>query len=443
MTIESRYLWYIRGAAALTIFLILFTVTYFKFSEHKHLESNSSKTIVKLNGPWKFKTGDHPQWALPGIDDSQWEAVDFTAPAGARDGDVGISGYIPGWMKHGHSHYSGYAWYRIKIPLDHIKADNLSLLAPSAVDDVYQVYVNGILQGNSGDFSKTDPTAYGIQPKMFLLPLKGEKDITIAFRVWMSSATLEQGTDLGGIHVAPELGSQNDISKKYKFQWGQLIKGYIVEIVEPVMFLLLALIIYFVNQSKSKINSGKGFIPALVLIALLRLNQAVYSWFQIESAHQYDIITSVILRPLVLGAWLLAWWEWYSLHRPQWFPKVIAVLTIVYITVQLMGLEWISRYINHLLFQDISQYIRYLFLILMLYIVISGFVNEKQKNWLALLAALLVAVGLFPQEVSLLHIPGIWFPYGVGVSRTQYFYAAFVLVMYMMLLQKQKRIIYG
>ncbi|MBW8882067.1 MAG: hypothetical protein JF615_11810 [Asticcacaulis sp.] len=34
-----------------------------------------------------------------------------------------------------------------------------------------------------------------------------------------------------------------------------------------------------------------------------------------------------------------------------------------------------------------------------------------------------MAVGLFAGEVSRLGVPGIWFPLGIGVSRTQYAYA--------------------
>ena len=41
---------------------------------------------------------------------------------------------------------------------------------------------------------------------------------------------------------------------------------------------------------------------------------------------------------------------------------------------------------------------------------------------LVLIAMVLISIALFPQEVSELHIiPGIWFPYGVGVSRGQFF----------------------
>ena len=60
------------------------------------------KSVVKLNGPWKFHTGDHATWADPKFDDSTWESLDLTAPPGAHDGDVGLTDYVPGWGARGH-----------------------------------------------------------------------------------------------------------------------------------------------------------------------------------------------------------------------------------------------------------------------------------------------------------------------------------------------------
>jgi hypothetical protein len=165
---------------------------------------------------------------------------------------------------------------------------------------------------------------------MFLLPenVKKEKDITIAFRVWMSSAALNQGS--GGIHIAPTLGEKTAIKKKYRFQWEQTIKGYIVEVILPVMFVLLAITMFLLNRSRKQTQSCKWFITALVLVGLIRLNQAVYFWFQIESGQQSSVVGTVILRPLVLGSWLMAWREWFDLHKPRWLPKIIALLTLLY-----------------------------------------------------------------------------------------------------------------
>jgi hypothetical protein len=51
-----------------------------------------------------------------------------------------------------------------------------------------------------------------------------------------------------------------------------------------------------------------------------------------------------------------------------------------------------------------------------------------------------MSIAFFPKEVSELHlIPGIWFPYEAGVSLGQFFYAAFVFVMYVVLIQKNRK----
>ncbi|GAA4798684.1 hypothetical protein GCM10023231_29340 [Olivibacter ginsenosidimutans] len=176
------------------------------------------------------------------------------------------------------------------------------------------------------------------------------------------------------------------------------------------------------------------------MLALVRANQAIYFWLQIENTHQYDIVTTVILRPLILGSWFMAWWEWYELHRPRWMPKMITILTLAYMVAQLLGLPWVSDSINDTLFHKIADYIRLLFVASMLFVISQGILNQKRKEWSVLVAIVLVSIGLFSQEIATLHIfPGIWFPYGVGVSSTQYAYAAFVLLMYIILIQRHRK----
>ncbi|NML22022.1 glycoside hydrolase [Pseudoflavitalea sp. G-6-1-2] len=424
--------------AIITVLLMILTLLFFKYSTNEVATSGNSKTIITLNGPWKFKTGDDRQWAQPNFNDLEWETVDLTAPPGAHDGDVGLSGYVPGWTARGYSTYSGYAWYRMTVSVESVADLHLALAGPPAVDDAYQLFIDGALAGSAGDFSGAVPVTYSIQPRMFLLPdsVKKDKQVTIAFRVWMSAATLTQGADLGGIHIAPDLGDKNSIERRYQFQWNQSIKGYIVEIVEPVIFLLLAISIVVLFRNMQPRRSPKWFVVALVLLALVRANQAIYFWWQIESTHQYDIVTTVLLRPLILGAWLRAWYAWFDLQI-KWMPRVIDRLTIVYIGAQLLGLPWMPDTIDHVLFQNIADATRFAFVALLLLIVWKGM--RKKKEWLTLLAILLVSIGLFSQEFALLHlIPGIYFPYGVGVSRTQYVYAGFVLVMYVVLIQKNR-----
>ena len=424
----------------ITLFLVAGVIMYLSYSATTEETLHTDKNITTLNGPWKFIVGDNVQYAQSNYDDSGWETMDLTAPPDAHDDDVGLSGYIPGWTTKGHSNYSGYAWYRLKVSLDSLPGSNLALAAPPAVDDAYQLFINGSLLGSAGNFSGAVPIIYSIQPRMFLVPenVKKEKNFTIAFRVWMSAAS--QGPDAGGIHIAPALGEKSHIEKKYRFQWTQTIKGYIVEVALPIMFILLAITMFLLNRSSIPTQSCKWFIAALVLVGLMRLNQAVYFWFQIENRHQSAIIGPVILRSLVLGSWLMAWREWFDLHQPKWLPKIIAILSLLYMVAQLLGLSWVSSAMLHTHFLTIADYTRLLLLALMLFIVYQGIRKQGAKDLLVLLAALLVTIALFPKEVSALHIiPGIWFPYGVGVSRGQFFYAAFVFVMYIVLIQKNRK----
>ena len=103
------------------------------------------RAVVRLTGPWKFHVGDDMRWADPAFDDSSWEDVDLTAPPGAHDDDVGLSGYVPGWGARGHAGYFGYAWYRLHISPNAPRGMSLSLAGPPSVDNAYQVFLNGTL----------------------------------------------------------------------------------------------------------------------------------------------------------------------------------------------------------------------------------------------------------------------------------------------------------
>jgi hypothetical protein len=424
----------------ISLLLTVGTFMYLSYSSTTEEILRSDKNLILLNGPWKFITGDKMQYAEPDYDDSKWETMDLTAPAGVHDDDVGLSGFVPGWTSKGHSNYSGYAWYRLKISPDSLTGTNLALAGPPAVDDAYQLFINGQVVGDIGDFSDSVPVIYSIQPRIFQLPenLKKEKAISVAFRVWMSLASL--GTDAGGIHIAPTIGEKEHILKKYRFQWEQTIKGYIIEVVWPVLFVLLAITLWLHNRNNNPQQSGKWFITALILLGLMRLNQAVYFWFHIENSHEAVIIGSVILRPLVLGSWLMAWREWFNLQTPKWLPKVIALLTILFMAAQLLGISWITAS-AHTRFHTIADYTRLLLLALLLLIICLGIRKQGIKELMVFVAALLMLIALFPAEISGLHIiPGIWFPYGVGVSRGQFFYVAFVFVMYAILIQKSRKL---
>jgi len=92
----------------------------------KVTEIHLGDSVAALNGPWKFRIGDSPTdpatgnvlWSEAGFDDSDWETVDLTPPAGSYDPIAGTSGYLPGWTARGHKGYWGYAWYRIRVRVE-------------------------------------------------------------------------------------------------------------------------------------------------------------------------------------------------------------------------------------------------------------------------------------------------------------------------------------
>lgn len=405
------------------------------------------QSYVYLNGPWKFHLGDNPSWAAPETDDSNWESVDLTAPPGAHDSDVGLTGYVPGWGARGHAGYSGYAWYRLHLAVDDPLHFALALAGPPAVDSSYQVFLNGALLGSAGSsFSGPNPTAVSIQPRIFAIPphlLETNRtggDV-IAFRVWMGPWDLGD-SDAGGIHIAPALGNADAIEMLYQMQWLQTIRGYILEVVEAIAFVLLALMCLSLSFLRQR-DPYHWLAAALMLTGLYRANLAVYFWGQFETIHAYEWISVVCLYPLCLAAWTLAWRAWLNLEQMQWLARFVGALTVAYMFAQFLTSSWFHGITANWV-TAASDWgiviVRLVFVCLTAAIAYQGIRRKGREGWLVLPALLLVSVGQFAQELSQLGLQGIWFPFGTGVSRAQFAYAAFDVVLFF-LLSRQMRLL--
>jgi hypothetical protein len=147
-----------------------------------------------LNGPWQFHLGDNPAWAQP-----------ETGDAGGNVGWEQISADAT-WGSQGHPAYTGFAWYRKHIHL---------MLAPGAppdvamlirrIDDVYEIYWNGVLVGRNGKMPP-DSTYYGGQPPQ-TFGLGPVRDGVLAIRVWKAPLISFDSDKLGGMYFAPVVGS--------------------------------------------------------------------------------------------------------------------------------------------------------------------------------------------------------------------------------------------
>ena len=398
------------------------------------------QSLVNLNGPWKFHTGDDPAWSNPNFDDSAWESLDLTAPPGAHDQDVGLSGYVSGWEARGHRGYSGYAWYRLRIAIDAPPTNDLALAGPAAVDSAYQVFINGQLLGGCGKFSGSVPKVFSIQPRIFAIPRallhQNSHSVLIAFRVWMGPWDL--AGDGGGMRIAPALGEAASINERYQMQWLEVFRGYIVEVVEATIFMFLAVMSCTLIAFARSREPYVWLAIALLLTALYRANQAIFFWGQFETVYAAELISIVLLVPLCLAAWTLAWRAWFRLRNVKWMPVAVGLLTVVYIAAQFLTRWWFHSILPPSVlatFTFIATATRLAFLALTVFIIYRAIHQHASEAWITLPAVALVSIGQFAQELSALGLRSIWFPYGAGVSRTQFAYAAFDAIIFALLLR--------
>lgn len=380
---------------------------------------------VALTGPWRFAPGDDPRYAAPDFDDGAWERVDLTPEPGAHDADVGLTDYVPGWRSRGHAGYAGYAWYRLRVTVDAPSGERLALLAPAYVEDAFELYWNGRLVGGSGDFSTMPPTVYGAKPLRLELPAEAANASSVlAIRVWMRPGA-EREPDAGGIHIAPRIGLAPAVALRYESQWRQTILGYIVDAIEPAAFALLALVALAIARPAHDAAFLRRLAVALLLTAALRANQAVYFWTSIESAAAFDVVKYTLLEPLGLAAWIIVWRRRFQGERRAWLDSAAVALALATMLVTLIDAT-----------PDIVRTsLRAGSALLLIALVARASPSRVPDYALSTTAVALIAIGQFAEELWALGVPGIWFPFGVGVSRTQYAYAASIVVFGVLILR--------
>jgi alpha-galactosidase len=133
---------------------------------------------VSITSGWKFKTGDDPQWAAPGLNDSSWAPI-----------AVGKA-----WEEQGYAHYDGFAWYRLHIVIPSSIKEKAYLKEKirfdlGKIDDGDEVYLNGSFLGrNAGIGPDIKKGPYDVQ-RSYVLPLndvriRWDKENVLAVRVW-------------------------------------------------------------------------------------------------------------------------------------------------------------------------------------------------------------------------------------------------------------------
>ncbi|HVI99620.1 MAG TPA: hypothetical protein VM657_11210 [Sphingomonas sp.] len=377
-----------------------------------HVEVALSRAEAPLNGPWAFRLGDDPRWASPQFDDRDWERVDLTPAPGAHDGDVGLPGYVPGWTARGHGGRWGHAWYRLHLRWSGPAGPPPMLLGPTLVDDAYEIYWNGRRIGSIGDFTAAPPRLYGVRPQIFRLGGSGAAgEGVLAIHVYLSETSAGY-PEAGGIHVAPILAEPAAGDARYLAQWWKTFWGYVVDLIEPVALLGLALFALALRR----FAPDDRFLPwaagTVAAIAASRINQPLFYWTAAESLQTLIVARYVVLNPLAIVSWVIACRRLGErsdrrVDAAAWlFGALAGVAALPGIDAQLL--------------QSLA---RGALLAIFCWSVLCV-ARATRLRLLALATMLVMAVALFAEELSAIGVPGIWFPFGVGVSRTQFALAA-------------------
>lgn len=230
----------------------------------------------------------------------------------------------------------------------------------------------------------------------------------LAIRAFMQPGD-DAGIDSGGIHVAPTLAPRPESVALYHVQWWRTIAGYIVEVVEPLaMFLLIGMALAIRRRS-----SHPRFIAfvciALGLAAVRRLDNAIVSWTDLMSLSTYTWLSKVLWMPLLLAAWTLAWNRWCLRSS-----RVIDAAALSLALIGIIGGQW------HVM--AMSSICRF-GLLALLVVILLRIVRGGPMRLMASATMAMILVYQLVRELDLLGLPVIWFPFGIGVTLTQYIYA--------------------
>jgi hypothetical protein len=153
------------------------------------------KGLAPLDGPWQFRVGDNPAWADPAFDDQAWEQVTVDKP----------------WSRQGHPNYNGFAWYRRTLSISPATGapPDVHLLVQN-VEDVYQIYWNGVEVGHLGRMPPRFQTITGGPAQ--IVDLGPARNGVLAVRVWCLPQPSNSTGDFGGFSAAPQIGSPQAIT---------------------------------------------------------------------------------------------------------------------------------------------------------------------------------------------------------------------------------------
>ena len=155
--------------------------------------------VIVLNA-WRFHAGDDMNWASPGFDDSAWAAS-----------------AVPGLLNSADAYR--YSWYRTTVMLPgELQGRPLAIALPP-IDEVYEVYVNGVSVGCFGRWTPRPASPFD-RNETFAIPngLLHGTSVHIALRRWrgrsMTTAFPFYTSGTARFDRTPELGLASTVGTR-------------------------------------------------------------------------------------------------------------------------------------------------------------------------------------------------------------------------------------
>ena len=402
--------------------------------------SNAQEAPSLLNGPWKFAIGDNPQWSQPEFNDSSWQDYTVDAQHPVETATEALNNEeLPGWQRHGHPGYTGYAWYRIRVQAPP-SAQGLAVLMPRYVDDGYEVYINGRKIGSLGKLDGWR-TLYYSQPEVFPIPHSAMKEGVpnlLAIRVWsMRWGALPSEHNLdGGLRGVPLLGPtgllrllrQGELNGMWATLWpGWLLFGLFSSVG------LISLFLFFFSRSQSEyLWAGISLTSLGLLVGFESIAPATRIPFQ------FSEVAQTLTDWVGLYALPLAGMHLLGVSKKLWrrlnygLMLVNLAHSLLYYAIQLgfLAPTVVNDRVTHFAFLAIVLGEA----LLLFAIAIDGLRTIGRKAWLPLTPGLVFACGLVAQASDPLPSAAIGVYY--------YFYAAApiaVLVIFLIRFTEQQR----
>jgi len=377
-------------------------------------DARIGNAVVVLTGPWKFHPGDNLDWAEPGFDDSGWSTLDLTPPKGSYDPVTGSSGFVPGWTAHGFPHLTGYAWYRLRIELDHRGSEStpLALTMPMNFDDAYQVYIDGQQVGQFGRFGRNDVTFYNSQPASFAVPADIHNGpVTIAVRFWMDYDTPLQSQDAGGLHGPPILGEASAIDAMLKLEWDAVGRTQVGNLLAG-SFLFLAAVLGLTLFWFDRRESAYLWLGLACALGFLERAVVMTGYYSIAVAMvPENFFIDVLSRPISLALWALFWAYWFDLDDLRRIKRAAVILTAALVVGMAMLRPPLFGRVVPVQAEDflvpLTLVLKLLLGALLLWITYRGIRKQQSDGWLALAPIVLTIMWQYQEELGVIHVPTI------------------------------------